>query len=548
MDIRQDNPAFARHFGLSHNPFSIGSSFQFYRPKRRSVLEQLIHFSRYSQLIQAVTGPRGSGKTVLRHAMAAASKDTALSVTMSAHKLGDAAGIIRQLAGELQVANPDVNGLLQGVERQQQAGKEVQLLVDDAEMLDSSALLLLHSLSKGSAQSRCKIILFGEPALETLLQDAALSEMGLEYNLIELEPWDEDETEGYLRQRLQAVGSDLDLFTDLELGALLQQGQGWPGLINQTAQELLQARLAAATREQAAPAPEGLVTAGERPTRLASPLPYRHIVALLVVAFLFIVAWYQLDDSKAKQSRPQPSVRLPAPESVVEVAVNSSVQEKQEERERPVIREPQTRIKLDLPQTPVEPPISSATPAGVQSPETAPAPQQVRVAEPQPAQIVPAEPKPAPAAPVVEQRAPVREVAPAVQQVVKQPAVAAQPAADKSTSTRPQSPVTTPAAKPAPSKPAAATGNWYTEQPTQAYTLQVFATASEQKAREFVQANGGQFHYFRKLHQGSDLFVVSYGNFATAEAARAAIARLPASLQGNKPWPRTFASIRKEMR
>ncbi len=90
MDVRRDNEAFARHFGLGYNPFSSDSRFYFHKPRRRAVLEQLIHFARYSQLVLAVTGPRGSGKTVLRHAMVAASKETAVNVVVSALKQGDA--------------------------------------------------------------------------------------------------------------------------------------------------------------------------------------------------------------------------------------------------------------------------------------------------------------------------------------------------------------------------------------------------------------------------------------------------------------------------
>jgi DamX protein len=296
MDIRQDNNSFIRHYGLQHNPFSTASSFQFFRARRREVLEQLIHFARYSQLMLAVTGPRGSGKTVLRHAVVAASKETALNVVVSALKNSDAASIAQQLAYALQCSNADVMSLLHAVEQSVLAGKEVQLLVDDAEVLDGSALALLQRLAAGSGKTRCRVFLFGEPALQTLLQ-AVDSADGFEYHLVELEPWQSEEVEEYLQQRLQAAGQDLDLFTDQELGILLERGQGWPGVINQLAQELLLARMQG----------EQLEPASASPRRTMPALPYRHLLALLVTAFLFVFAWYQLDDSESKQPAAGPA-------------------------------------------------------------------------------------------------------------------------------------------------------------------------------------------------------------------------------------------------
>lgn len=513
MDIRQDNETFARHFGLRHNPFSTAGGFQFFRARRREVLEQLIHFSRYSELMLTVTGPRGSGKTVLRHAVAAASKETALNVVVSALKNSDAAGIAQQLAYALQSTNADIMSLLHAVEQAVLAGKNVQLLVDDAEALEGSALALLQRLGAGSGEARCKVFLFGEPALQAILQDQSVEEGGFEYHLIELEPWQDDEVEEYLQQRLQSAGRDLDLFTDAELATLLEQGQGWPGVINQMAQELLLARM------------QGREKASVEPAKKAGKpvLPYRHLVALLVVAFLFILAWYQLDDSKAKQQQQQEQQQ-------------EQQQQATPESQSPVKRAPgtQQRITLELP---------TGSQAAEQTPRVAEQAQQSASAPAQVAEPVVSRSKPE------ETQAPIEDPKPAV---IEKPVV--QPKPEQT-----QQPVTKqPVKQPEPPKPKVAAtvakqreagaGNWYAAQPAQSYTLQLFATSSEQNARQFVQANGSQFQYFRKVHQGQQLFVVTHGRFDNAAAARAAVERLPESLRRNKPWPRTFASIRQEMR
>ena len=89
---------------------------------------------------------------------------------------------------------------------------------------------------------------------------------------------------------------------------------------------------------------------------------------------------------------------------------------------------------------------------------------------------------------------------------------------------------------------------WYKQQATSRYTLQVLGTRTESTAQAFVKQNGSQYHYFRKLHQGQVLFVVTFGSFADRASAQAAIATLPEKIRNDKPWPRTFLSIQQELR
>ena len=60
--------AFLGHFQLNHDPFAPRvPGFKFFPAQRKPVLGQLHHLARYSQLLLVVTGPLGSGKTLLRH-------------------------------------------------------------------------------------------------------------------------------------------------------------------------------------------------------------------------------------------------------------------------------------------------------------------------------------------------------------------------------------------------------------------------------------------------------------------------------------------------
>ena len=91
--------AFLGHFQLTHDPFAPRvPGFKFFPAQRKPVLGQLHHLARYSQLLLVVTGPEGSGKTLLRQALVASTnKQSVQSVVVSARGAGDAAGILRQL-------------------------------------------------------------------------------------------------------------------------------------------------------------------------------------------------------------------------------------------------------------------------------------------------------------------------------------------------------------------------------------------------------------------------------------------------------------------
>jgi DamX protein len=89
---------------------------------------------------------------------------------------------------------------------------------------------------------------------------------------------------------------------------------------------------------------------------------------------------------------------------------------------------------------------------------------------------------------------------------------------------------------------------WYGTQPASHYVVQVLGTSAEANAQAFVRQHGADYHYFKRQLQGKPNFVVTYGSFATRAAAQAAVAKLPAKIQAGKPWPRTVASIRQEIK
>jgi DamX protein len=512
--------AFLGHYQLSHDPFAPRvPGFKFFPAQRKPVLGQLHHLARYSQLLLVVTGPQGSGKTLLRQALVASTnKQSVQSVVVSARGVGDAAGVLRQVAQALNVAQAEVGSILAQVVQLALTGQEVYLLVDDAEQLDESALEALLALAAGAPEGRPHVFLFGESSLIASLEQLSTEEE--RFHVIELQPYAEEETREYLAQRLEGAGRGIELFTADQISDIHESSDGWPGTINQVARDaMIEAMIASRS-------------AVKRP-RMGFNMPKKHVLAISAVVVVAVAAaWIIPGRNKAPtagapateqaqlplgQGTPQPnSSGKPA----VEFAGNSQPMPLPlVGQSQPVMRGPLAEAAGGITEgddgVPVEG--SSATPPTVTS--TAP-PAGLSAG---PAATPAARPTPAP-----------------TQVASAKPAAAAKPA-----------PVTKPVEKPV-EKPvtvakAAAGGGWYAGQAPGNYVVQILGTSSEAAAQNFVKEQGGEYRYFKKNLQGKPLYVITYGSFANRDAAVAAIKALPAKVQAGKPWPRTVASVQQEL-
>ena len=521
--------SYLSHYGFSHDPFAARvPGFKFFPAQRKPVLGQLHHLARYSQLLLAVTGPAGSGKTLLRQALVASTnKQTVQSVVVA---LQDATGpgeLLPQIAQGLGVKRPDFDGIMAQVIQLALTGQEVYLLFDDAELLSDDAVELLLRLAAGSPEGRPHVFLFGKATLVARLEVLADGEE--RYHAIELQPYDEDETRDYLAARLEGADSSLEVLSEQQVEGIHAESGGWPGKINQVAREVLIEAMRSSRK------------GGAKGAGFA--LPKKHLLAaaavLLAVVALALVFRGGGDESgppelagdEAGQSRGT-AIEFAGNNQPVPLPLGSDPQ--------PVMREPLAAASgseeedyagsLDEPQS--QPQLDSPVPVVPALPRPAEAPHQAVNETPSVPAVAPSVPAPAPApAPALTPQAPAQA------EVPRRPAAAASPA-----------PVTTPA--PAQTATSAAVGgsaSWYASQPGSNYLLQVLGTRSEKSAQAVVQEHGSGYRYFTKQHEGRPLYVVTYGSFANRAAAQSAIGALPSALQAGKPWPRTFSSVQQEI-
>ncbi|WP_295486270.1 AAA family ATPase [uncultured Pseudomonas sp.] len=529
--------AFLDHYQLSHDPFAPRvPGFKFFPAQRKPVLGQLHHLARYSHLMLVVTGPHGSGKTLLRQALVASTnKQSVQSVVVSARGASDAAGVLGQVAQALGVAQPQVQAILSQVVQLALTGQEVYLLVDDAEQLEESALQALLELAAGVAEGRPHVFLFGEPSLIAGLDELSAEEE--RFHIIELAPYSEEETREYLEQRLEGAGRGLDVFSAEQIADIHENSDGWPGNINQVARDtLIEAMIATRSTEK-------------RPS-MGFKMPKKHVLALSAVVVVAVAAAVLMPkkSDKAPAEAPAAQAQLPLGQGqsgnggpTVEFSGSS------QPMPLPLVGQSQPVMREPLAQAAGMGDGEEGGPAGntalqPSAPSAAVPPTVTTTAPPQ---GVAAGPAPTPAQPVVS--APSQPAAAAQKPAATQPAKIATPASKPAAA-----PTQVATAKPAPKAVEKSTGgagnsSWYSGQKAGNYVVQVFGTSNESAAQSFVREQGGEYRYFKKNLQGKPLYVVTYGNFASRDAAAAAIKNLPAKVQAGKPWPRTVGSVQQEL-
>lgn len=534
--------AFLGHYQLNHDPFAARvPGFKFFPAQRKPVLGQLHHLARYSQLLLVVTGPQGAGKTLLRQALVASTnKQSVQSVVVSARSANDAAGVLAQVAQSLNVAKAEVPAILSQVVQLGLTGQEVYLLVDDAEQLGESALQALLELAAGTAEGRPHVFLFGEPSLIAGLD--ALETEEERFHVIELQPYTEEETREYLEQRLEGAGRGIEVFTAEQVADIHQNSEGWPGNINQVARDtLIEAMIASRST-------------AKRPS-VGFKMPKKHVLALSAVVVVAVGAAVLMP-----KKGDQPATGAPAEQAQLPLG-QGKPSNAQSNNGGPAIEFAGSSQPMPLPlvgqsQPVMRGPLAESTGMN-EGEESGPAgntalqpPTVTTIAPPAGAEAGPA---PTPAQPIQPSQtlASAQPVAPAHQSVApaasKPVAPATKPVTEVATA-KPAAPAAKPAEKPA-TNPAAAPagGGWYASQAPGNYVVQILGTSSEATAQAYVKAQGGDYRYFKKNLQGKPLFVITYGNFSSRDAALNAIKALPAKVQAGKPWPRTVASVQQEL-
>ena len=229
-------------FGILENPFGV-------TPNPRYLYQSRTHAEARSSLIigiqyrvgfQALIAPPGMGKTTILFNLLEQSRNVRTACLFQFQ--GDSRDLLRYLILELSGQTPDSNlagmqdTLNQLLVRENRAGRQTIVIIDEAQNLDISVLETLRMLSNFETPSEklLQIILAGQPQM---VQRLATPELAQLYQRIPIRttliPFDLEDTRNYIEHRLRIAGyQGPPLFRPAAVQSIFERSGGVPREIN----------------------------------------------------------------------------------------------------------------------------------------------------------------------------------------------------------------------------------------------------------------------------------------------------------------------------
>ncbi|MBN1591112.1 MAG: AAA family ATPase [Pirellulales bacterium] len=231
------------HWGLRDTPFRtrLDPSGFYHSPTHEEALARLHFLVGQRRGLGLVTGASGSGKSLLLEVFAEEIRRSGRAVAKTSLLGVETAEMLWQLAAGLG-CNPKrsatVGSLWQVLSDRLVEHRYEQLdtvlLLDDADQARRDLLTqVVRLVHLGTApQSRLTVVLAGQPSRMKHLGSDLLELVELR---IDVEPWDQAETEQYVTSSLERVGSNASIFADNAVARLQELTHGVPRHVNQLA-------------------------------------------------------------------------------------------------------------------------------------------------------------------------------------------------------------------------------------------------------------------------------------------------------------------------
>lgn len=481
-------------------------------PEQEQSLELVSHLAAYSDMLVLVTGPDGSGKTLLANTLAEQLSAADESMLVTADMMLGIPALLGQIAAHWQIPLSGEPATARDQIRQEaldraEQGGSLTVVIDQADQLDADTLNDIAYLALLAPQA-LTFVLFGLSGFEKALRTGPM------HAPVHVQPLQSlsKESAQQLLQRVYSPGQALPLSQN-ELTFIWQESQGWPGpLLMQAGDYFLAA--------QPADAPASV--SRKESNGSAGRFPLTHILAVTaLIAALGLSLLYRSDDATDTEvtppvAEPVDFLRSSAPVSAVATeSDNGDMSVSEESQDIPVADVSQADETLPSASAPEQPPVPSEPdynygPAAVaESTVNAPV---VAVAN---------QPAPAP---------------------VSQPTEAAKPAA-----AAPKAPAT------APAKPVAATDDRQRLLAMQSgFVVQLFgshdAANADKFRRQWRDDIIGTLYLYETRHNNKPWFVVVSGVYGSRSEAQAAVNALPRSLRSQSPWIRDITAVQKVLR
>lgn len=234
---------YERFFGLDEPPFRLTPDprYFFLSQKHRDALGHLVYGIREGAGFVAITGEIGAGKTTLLRKLLR-EEDDATRYAYVLNPVLTGMELLQEINHELGLPIGEnrremMAHLNQFLLERKREGKNVVLVIDEAQALDGTILEQLRMLSNFETETAklLQIVLVGQPELRDLLLRPDLQQLNQRITVRwHLGPLDRDETAQYIEHRLavSAGGQVRHIFTRRALRRVYAATRGIPRLIN----------------------------------------------------------------------------------------------------------------------------------------------------------------------------------------------------------------------------------------------------------------------------------------------------------------------------
>jgi type II secretory pathway predicted ATPase ExeA len=498
------------HFGLNEPPFRITphTDFFFDGANRGATLDALIYAITHDEGIVKVSGEVGSGKTMLCRVLMERLPEHVTIIYLANPSLSRD-DILYAIADELQLDVPDnarssvvMRTLQEHLIKSFGEGRQVVVLIDEAHAMPVETLEEIRLLSnlETNRSKLLQLVLFGQPELNDILARPDMRQLKerITHNF-GLEPLVRDDVTHYLDFRMRAAGyRGPSVFSPAALKMITQNSLGLTRRINILADKSLLAAFSSGShqirpKEVQAAIRDCEFSAATYGGKTAQSRRIVWFAALLAIVALAALIWLT-----AFRTGPDAAATAASAPATPAVGAGAAV---------------------SPPASPTVAPSAEPPPQPAQTPATPPAAQPAVLA-PQPSA------GPAPAA--------VGTGAPPVASGNSVP------------------PAAPPGIGPLTRDRLEAGRTWLKQLPDDRWFIQIFDTTASRHAD--IEALLGKLppdstemsniHVYYSELSGAPRYGVTYGSYATATAASAAIRGLPKLLRANKPYPRLARRLR----
>jgi general secretion pathway protein A len=234
---------FLEYYHLREQPFGVTPDprFLYFGAAHREALASLMYSIETRRGFSAMVAEPGMGKTTLLFRLLETLRATSRTAFLFQTE-GDSRDLLRGVLADLGISVPsqDLAALHEALNdallEEMRAGRQVVVVLDEAQNLDEKSLESVRLLSnfETSTQKLMHIVLAGQPKLGERLAGPDLKQLRQRVStIIRLDPFSPEETEAYIRWRLQVAGREgPPIFSADALDLISRVSKGIPRNIN----------------------------------------------------------------------------------------------------------------------------------------------------------------------------------------------------------------------------------------------------------------------------------------------------------------------------